>query len=224
MPGSTTIRFLLIPANSACCTRSRNSRFTKPTISATGGRLFHSSGSPRMCISTRPQDRPATVFFISGSHCSPLTSFTISAPVSTAARATVALYVSTEMRAPGRKRLISLITGSTRRSSSSAATATFSGAGLAAPLAGAPRAAASAFTASILTPGRVDSPPMSRISAPSSSNCRPCSTAWPRSKNWPPSENESGVTFTTPMMSVRRPSSMVRSPTAHWKMGRMGRL
>ena len=50
-------------------------------------------------------------------------------------------------------------------------------------------------------PGRVDSPPMSRIAAPSAASRRPCSTAATASRNSPPSENESGVTLTTPMIT-----------------------
>ena len=49
-------------------------------------------------------------------------------------------------------------------------------------------------------PGRVDSPPTSSTSAPSNASRRPWFTAASRSRNAPPSENESGVTLTTPMM------------------------
>ena len=59
------------------------------------------------------------------------------------------------------------------------------------------RRSSSAPTAS--APGRVDSPPMSRTSAPSRTSSAACSTARAASKNSPPSEKESGVTFTTPM-------------------------
>src|SRR4051794_33240589 len=51
-------------------------------------------------------------------------------------------------------------------------------------------------------PGRVDSPPTSRTRAPSSASCKPWATAAPESRNSPPSENESGVTLTTPMTST----------------------
>src|SRR4051794_26475513 len=51
-------------------------------------------------------------------------------------------------------------------------------------------------TGTSAAPGRVDSPPMSRMSAASSFACR---TAASTSRYIPPSENESGVTFTTPM-------------------------
>ena len=70
------------------------------------------------------------------------------------------------------------ITGTTRRSSSSSATGS--------------------------APGRVDSPPTSRMSAPSAASRSPCSTAASASRNSPPSENESGVTLTTPMISTGR--------------------
>src|SRR4051812_25620352 len=51
-------------------------------------------------------------------------------------------------------------------------------------------------------PGRVDSPPTSRTPAPSPASCKPWATAAPGSRNSPPSENESGVTLTTPMTST----------------------
>ena len=51
-------------------------------------------------------------------------------------------------------------------------------------------------------PGRVDSPPTSRIAAPSAASRRPWVTAASRSNHSPPSENESGVTLTTPMISA----------------------
>ena len=47
--------------------------------------------------------------------------------------------------------------------------------------------------------GRVDSPPTSRISAPSSSKRRPWATAASTSRPRPSPEKESGVTFTTPI-------------------------
>ena len=55
-------------------------------------------------------------------------------------------------------------------------------------------------------PGREDSPPISMIAAPA--RCR--RFAWriaaSVSRYLPPSENESGVTFNTPMMTARGPS------------------
>src|SRR3954451_5565754 len=64
-------------------------------------------------------------------------------------------------------------TGSTRRSSSSAPTGS--------------------------APGRVDSPPTSKIAAPSLTSSTPCAIAASASRYLPPSENESGVTLTTPI-------------------------
>src|SRR6266403_880389 len=58
--------------------------------------------------------------------------------------------------------------------------------------------------------GRVDSPPMSMISAPSRSNSNARATAVCESRKAPPSEKLSGVTFSTPMIKVRSPSTNVR--------------
>jgi len=88
------------------------------------------------------------------------------------------LVVSIETVAPAAARRS--ITGSTRRSSSSTGTSP--------------------------APGRVDSPPTSSRSAPSSTILSACATAAPVSACAPPSENESGVTLSTPMMNVRSPS------------------
>src|SRR5580704_2152345 len=104
-----------------------------------------------------------------------------------------------EMTASGRCLLIVLITGNTRRNSSSALTAA-------------------------LAPGRVDSPPMSMMSAPSLSNPMACSVAFSESRYTPPSENESGVTLTMPMIRVRLPSSSVRVPRLHSKTALMRQI
>ena len=68
-------------------------------------------------------------------------------------------------------------TGSTRRNSSSADT--------------------------LAEPGRVDSPPMSTIAAPSSTMRRAAAAETSGSRWTPPSENESGVTLTTPITDGR---------------------
>ena len=52
-------------------------------------------------------------------------------------------------------------------------------------------------------PGRVDSPPISRIAAPSALQLRPWPIAASRLEVPPPSENESGVTLTTPITRTR---------------------
>lgn len=54
-----------------------------------------------------------------------------------------------------------------------------------------------------VAPGRVDSPPTSTRSAPCATRSRPCLTAVVVSNQRPPSEKESGVTFTTPMTAHR---------------------
>ena len=99
------------------------------------------------------------------------TSFHIEAPTRAAASATCGFIVSIEIGALLRAR-IAAITGTTRAISSSAETGA--------------------------APGRVDSPPTSMMSAPASSIARACGVAAPSIQR-PPSENESGVTFSTPM-------------------------
>ena len=103
-----------------------------------------------MCISTIEAPVFATTLVMSGSNLSALISFTIVAPADRASSATFAFVVSTEIITSLRF-LIPSITGITQSSSS------WSGIGLA--------------------PGRLDSPPMSMISAPSASICSPCFTA-----------------------------------------------
>ena len=109
---------------------------------------------------------------------SPSTSFTTSAPASIAFAATSAWRVSTE-----------------RGTEVTAARRVRTGAILA--------HSASGETAE--APGRVDSPPTSIRSAPSRTSCSAWATAASGSRNRPPSENESGVTFTTPITRVRSP-------------------
>lgn len=130
---------------------------------------------PRQCITMNGLPVAATTGIIAGSACPPLTSLTRTAPASTAFSATAARMVSTLTTAPAR--VSSRTTGTTLRSSSASST----------------RAA----------PGRVDSPPTSTRSAPAATRSRPCFTASSVSNHSPPSENESGVTFTTPMTAHR---------------------
>jgi hypothetical protein len=59
-------------------------------------------------------------------------------------------------------------------------------------------------------PGRVDSPPMSMMSAPSSARRRAWATAASVVAWRPPSEKESGVTLTMPMMRAREERSKER--------------
>ncbi len=129
-------------------------------------------GSPSMCMRQIGQPRSATRPAIAGSPRRAVTSLTSVAPASRAARATAALVVSIDSSA-GVAAARRSMTGTTRASSSSTDTGS--------------------------EPGRVDSPPMSRIAAPSSASSRPWATAESASACRPPSENESGVTLTIPM-------------------------
>ena len=128
-----------------------------------------------MCIRQHSAPLLTSSSTIAGSPRSALTSLTSPAPAAIAARATAALVVSIETSGRVGQSLAAMpsSTGSTRRSSSSATTG--------------------------CAPGRVDSPPMSRMSAPSATSSRACAIAARGSRNAPPSENESGVTFTTPI-------------------------
>ena len=87
--------------------------------------MRHSSGRPRMCIRIAPHLSSAMVFAIFASQRNALTSLTISAPASTAARATAALYVSIEMVADGRFAFSARMTGITRSSSIASVTLCF---------------------------------------------------------------------------------------------------
>ena len=92
------------------------------------------------------------------------------APAATAARATDSWRVSIESRTSPAS---AATTGTTRSSSTSGATGT--------------------------APGRVDSPPTSITSAPSAIMARARTSAASSARYLPPSEKESGVTFSTPI-------------------------
>src|SRR5262249_47031865 len=140
-----------------------------------------------MCMTMYPAPASAATGRMSGSSRPAETSFTIDAPAARVARATVALGVSTligtSVAAASRS-----ITGTTRRSSSSAGTGA--------------------------APGRVDSPPTSTTSAPVSTSSMPWATAASGSRKQPPSEKESGVTLRTPMTAARAPHTRSQSNTA----------
>ena len=115
----------------------------------------------------------------SSGYCSPQISFSRCAPAARAARAVSALNVSTET-GTGHSGKTASRNGRRRSISSAALIGT--------------------------NPGRLDSAPMSMMSAPS----RTISSIWHRASSrlfhLPPSENESGVTFRMPITSVRAPS------------------
>src|SRR5581483_1569136 len=111
------------------------------------------------------------------------------------------LYVSIEINIFGNSLTSALMTGMTRRLSSSTAIGS--------------------------DPGRVDSPPTSKIAAPALTNPCACSTAaltpsplsqpwergWGEGDNRPSPEKLSGVTLRTPITYVRAPQSKVKLPT-----------
>ena len=132
-----------------------------------------------MCMRQTGQPASAITSTMPGSKRRALTSLMSAAPAARARRATSAFIVSTEMGTPTRPASAST-TGRTRRSSSSSDTGS--------------------------EPGRVDSPPMSTSAAPSRTRARPCASASSAAKKRPPSENESGVTLTTPMMQGKERS------------------
>src|SRR2546422_318041 len=177
-PGSMMMASREIPSDiAAAICRIRNVR-TSATTSSYFGSSCIVTGSPRMCMITAPAPEFATTRFISMS-MRPRTSFTITAPARIAFRAISGLYVSTEIGTSSFRSIVS-ITFAILRHSSPASTGG--------------------------APGRVDSPPTSRMSAPSSARRSAWATAGSSVKCSPPSENESGVTFTIPITRVRSSS------------------
>ncbi|OLD16583.1 MAG: hypothetical protein AUJ01_10285 [Acidobacteria bacterium 13_1_40CM_3_65_5] len=130
---------------------------------------------------TNAPPRSATARASAGSNRRPLTSLTMAAPASSAAAATPALYVSTEIGTRSRPAR-PLRTGRIRASSSPADTG--------------------------FAPGRVDSPPTSITSAPSASIRSAASIAIAGSSVVVDSANESGVTLRMPITRHRSPSDM----------------
>ena len=104
-----------------------------------------------MCIRQHSAPAAATTPAIPGSPRSAVTSFTSVAPASRARAATALLDESIEIWARAPRSISPSITGITRRSSSDSDTDA--------------------------APGRVDSPPTSRIAAPSASSSSPCAIA-----------------------------------------------
>ena len=130
------------------------------------------------CMMMQPQSLSQATLTMSGL-VKPVTSLMMEAPSFTAMRATSGWRVSMETIAPASAR--ARITGITRLASSSGVTG--------------------------VKPGRVDSPPTSMMSAPSSSSFMPQAMAASASQCSPPSEKESGVTLSTPIMRGRASES-----------------
>ena len=178
---------LLLPDPRRLRARARapaSSRSTSPTTSSYTACRAMSPGVPRVCMSTTGTPFPATSSAMAGSARAE-TSFTRSAPAASAARATSAFRVSTEMGVVHPASRSRSMTGTTR--------------------------AALLVRRDVRAPGRVDSPPRSSRSAPSETSRSACSTAAAGSRKRPPSENESGVTFTTPMRKGPAPEK-TRAP------------
>ena len=128
-----------------------------------------------MCIRHTAASLARTAAMAPGAR-SALMSLIMLAPSSSAARITSGLIVSTDTGTGVPRKPFS--TGSSRRSSSSTLT-------------------------TAAAPGRLDSAPRSTRSAPSSISRCACAMAAAGSRNLPPSEKESGVMLTTPMINGR---------------------
>ncbi len=139
-----------------------------------------------MCMMMKAAPRSASSGHIASSPRPPVTSFTIFAPASKAAAATSAFEVSIESKVSPAS---SSIIGITRRFSSATSTGS--------------------------APGRVDSPPTSMMLAPLAIIFRASASACGAGKNLPPSENESGVTFRTPMIQPRVERSKISPAIFH---------
>src|SRR5213083_1376061 len=158
------------------------------------------TGVPCMCMSTTGTPCSAQRGSSAGSKRPAETSFTTSAPSSSARRTIVALEVSTEIGTRTAART-ARSTGRRRRRSSSAGTGG--------------------------APGRVDSAPTSSIAAPSATISAAAAAARPGSRWRPPSENESGVAFRMPTSATRSrtrgPERVRRTGGPLGPVGRSGR-
>ena len=144
-------------------------------------------GSPSACIRQTGAPRSAARARLPGSWRSAETSLKRSAPASRAAAATAALRVSIEIGSAKPSARSAAITGAVRAISSASGTGS--------------------------APGRVDSPPMSRMSAPASARARAAARAVGSVACSPPSEKLSGVTLRMPMIRGRsraRPQTAAR--------------
>src|SRR5436309_3645156 len=147
------------------------------------------AGVPCMCMRTTGTPARAQSGSIAGSARPAETSFTTSAPASSAARATSAFIVSTAIGTRTAARTAAS-TGSRRRRSSPAGTG--------------------------IAPGRVDSAPRSSARAPAATISAAASAARAGSRWRPPSENESGVAFRMPTSTTRSSAS---GPERVWSTG-----
>src|SRR4051794_29876046 len=140
----------------------------------------------RLCIRITAQWRAANSVAMPGSRCRPHTSLAMDAPASSAQATTADFMLSMDTGMP--RETTSASTGCKRFNSSSAE------------------------TGSVAPYGRVDSAPISMMSAPSAIMRRACASARSGATNWPPSENESGVTLRTPMTAGYGLDNKPRNP------------
>src|SRR2546422_860880 len=138
------------------------------------------AGVPCMCIRTTGTPSRPHRGSMAASAIPAETSFTTSAPASSAARATSAFIVSTEIGTRTAARTAPS-TGSRRRRSSPAGTG--------------------------IAPGRVDSAPTSSMRAPVATISAAASAARAGSRWRPPSKNESGVAFRMPTSATQSSAS-----------------
>ncbi len=149
MPGSTISMSLRMPRSSAAATLSVRKFLTASTTGPSTFLEWVSPGEPVMCIITAGTADSASRSSIPGQR-SALTSFMMSAPADMAALAVSVFMVSADIVTSEDCESLS-ITGMSLAISSSAGTG--------------------------VKPGRVDSAPMSMISAPASIILKACSTA-----------------------------------------------
>ena len=164
---------------STCAISSSYTSFSTPfaytEVSASGTLPAAPASQPRQCCTMyRLSGWSATTWGNSASSRPPDTSLMICAPCSSAADATEARVVSMDSMAP-----------SGTNASTAPSTRDFSSSSL-----------------TRLAPGRVDSAPMSMMSAPSFIIASPCALAFAGSSHKPPSENESSVMLSTPITKV----------------------
>src|SRR6266571_4809196 len=164
-----------MPAAIAAFARAARKSRTSSATFVYRGACCIVAGSPRMCMRTTPTRAFEARRAIRGSE-RPVTSLMIVAPRSSALSATSGFRVSIEI-GMSILRATPRRTGLIRRHSSSAET--------------------------LADPGRVDSPPTSKIEAPCSAISSPRWIASSGARYRPPSEKESGVTFRTPTTCVR---------------------
>ena len=188
MPGSTQMRLAWMPAASARSpVRTEALEDLRHHVVVVGVRL-HGARRALACASGQraPARPPRSASARAPCPRKPLTSLTSVAPQPESLPGPPPPCGCRRRAARRSSRAVASMTGSTRSNSS--------------------------CTGTSAAPGRVDSPPTSRRSAPASASARACGTARSRRDGWPPSEKLSGVTLSTPITKVRSPQRSVGPP------------